>query len=442
MNLPRFPPALDAATRQAHSAGVQLDTRYASLGDAQIAYQVFGEGPIDVVYAPGPVGGVVDVMWDHHLPVGFMERLASFSRVIIFDPRGAGASDRLPPDRLPTWEDWAEDFRAVLDAVGSERAALFADNSGAHLAILFAAHHPERTSALVLFNATAKFLASEDYPGLPAEGQEELVQFIEQASGTEELAALICSSMAGDREFARWTARVHRAGNTARVAGARIRLLWTFDSRPVLPSIRVPTLVLHRRDLVVPPLEHGRYVAEHIPSARFVELPGSDTTFFTENADEIVATVEEFLTGVRRAPEPDRVLATVLFTDVVGSTERAAQLGDRRWKELLDRLDRVVHGEIEKVGGRLVNTTGDGHLATFHGPGKAIRCACALVEAVASLGLQIRAGLHTGEVELRGADVGGIAVHRSSCTSSSRTLPIGSSLISRTLRSQANAGSS
>ncbi len=386
-------------------------TKYAMFGDAQIAYQVFGEGPIDVVYCQGTVGGSIDAFWDHPVPARFFERLGTFSRVVLFNARGGGASDRLPADRPPTWEDWAEDFRVVLDAVDSEQAALLVDGGSAHIGILFAAHHPDRTSALILFNATAKWLAGDDYPGIPAEAEEEYVRIIERMWSTEDFVALSVPSMAGDRGFLRWGAKTNRAGLTPQIAAARARLMWTFDLRSVLPTVSVPTLVLHRKDCPQPPIEHGRYLADHIPGAGLVELPGADAAFFTEGAEEILAVIEEFLTGTRRAREPDRVLATVLFTDVVSSTERVAQIGDRRWKELLDRLDRVVHGEIEKVGGRLVNTAGDGHLATFDGPGKAIRCALSLVEGVSSLGIQIRAGLHTGEVERRGSDVGGIAVH-------------------------------
>jgi len=285
------------------------------------------------------------------------------------------------------------------------------DAGGAHLGILFAAHHPERTSALILFNATAQWRESEGYPGLSAEADEEIVRLIEEKWGTEEFAALMNPSKAGDRAFQRWMARSNRASNTPRVAAIQARLMWEFDIRSVLPTLRIPALVIHRKNHVLPPIEHGRFLAEHIPGAVFVEVSGSDGTFTTEASDEILIAIEEFLTGARRAPEPDRVLASVLFTDIVGSTERAASLGDRRWKELLEHHDVITRRVVEQHRGRLVKTTGDGVLATFDGPGRAIRCARELRETLRSHDIEIRAGLHTGEIELRGEDVGGIAVH-------------------------------
>jgi class 3 adenylate cyclase/pimeloyl-ACP methyl ester carboxylesterase len=374
---------------------------------------VFGEGPIDFLFVQG-LASHVDVAWEYPPVSRFFSRLASYSRVILFDRRGTGASDPVPLDALPTWEDWTEDVGAVLDAVGSERAAIQATFDAGPMGMLFAATHPERASALILANTSARFLAAPDYPiGFPADRADAIVAMVADGWGTEALALGGAPSQAHDPEFRRWVGKLMRAAATPRAAAAQYRYLFGLDARAVLPLIRVPTMVMHRSSFAGAPIEHGRYLAEHIPGAAFVEVPGGDMTAVTdpETIKVILDHWEEFLTGKLREPAPDRVLATVLFTDVVGSTERASQLGDHRWKELLDRLDDVARGEIDKVGGRLVNTTGDGHLATFDGPGKAIRCARSLIEAVQSLGIQLRAGLHTGEVEVRGTDVGGIAVH-------------------------------
>ncbi len=389
------------------------ETKYTKLGDSYIAYQVVGEGSIDHIYVTG-IASHVDVQWEFPPIHRFVERMASFSRLIYFDRRGTGASDPVPLDALPTWEDWTEDARAVLDAVGSERAAITASLDAGPMGLLFAATYPERVTALVLMNTTARLLRDSDYAiGLSPEQAESLMMTLVDAWGTEAIAALVAPSRAGAPQFRRYAAKFMRAAATPRAVAAQLRYLFGLDARAVLPLIQTPTIVLHSKDFALFPLDHGRYLAEHIPGARLVEIADGDPNPITDpDAIEIMADhFEEFLTGQRRVREPDRVLATVLFTDVVASTERAAQLGDQRWKGLLDQLDRVAHAEIEKFGGRLVKTTSDGHLATFDGPGKAVRCARTLIEAVQPLGIQLRAGLHTGEVELRGPDVGGIAVH-------------------------------
>jgi class 3 adenylate cyclase len=267
---------------------------------------------------------------------------------------------------------------------------------------------------LILTNTSARYLVAPDYPiGLPVEQAEVLLAGIEEGWGTEALAFVAAPSQAHDPAFRKWSAKFMRAVATPRTAAAHGRYLFGLDARAVLPLIQVPTLVMHASEFALLPAEHGRYLAEHIPGARFVEFQSPDMWAVTDPKmmEAYLVHIEEFLTGKRPPHQTDRVLATVLFTDIVGSTEHATKLGDRRWKELLDRLDDLVRGEIEKVGGRLVNTTGDGHLATFDGPGKAIRCATSLIAAAESLSIRIRAGLHTGEVELRGSDVGGIAVH-------------------------------
>jgi class 3 adenylate cyclase len=401
----------DTPSRE-HSARMNPpDTKYTKVGDSYVAYQVLGDGPLDLLFMSG-LASHVDMKWEYPPWRHIFERLSSFSRFISFDRRGAGVSDPVPLDALPTWEDWIEDVSAVLDATESEQTAILALGDGGSMAMLYAASHPGRVSALVLINSFARYFVADDYPmGATTEQQESLYGMIEQGWGTEAFTAVANPSMAEDQEFLQFGAKYMRASVTPRVAVAQNRYTDTLDARSSLPLIQVPTLILHNHSAIIP-IEHGRFLAEHIPGARFIEFPSTDISLgFTESTDEVLDHVEEFLTGHRRTPPTNRVLATVLFTDIVGSTERAAQLGDHRWKELLDRLDRVTQGEVEKFGGRLINTTWDGHLATFDGPGRAIRCARSLVEAARGLGVEIRVGLHTGECELRGADVGGIAVH-------------------------------
>lgn len=386
-------------------------TRYTSLGEADIAYQVLGEGPLDLVYANG-LTEHIDMQWDHPLMARFLERLASFSRLIMFDRRGAGASDPVPLDALPTWEEWTEDLRAVLDAVGSERAAIYAELDAGPVGMIFAATHPERTSALILGNTAARYAKAEDYPdGATPEAVEGIVELFRTTWGTEQLIAAVFPSMAGDPAFLRWRAKFTRASATPRTAAAQYRYIFGMDVRSVLATIAVPTLVLHRSNFSLVPIQHGRYLADHIPGARFVEVAGGDAWFFTEGAEEVLDEVAEFLTGVRPPAAPDRMLATVLFSDIVGSTERASRLGDRSWRALLDAHYAILRAELDRFAGREIATTGDGFFATFAGPARAISCACAMRDAIRTLGIDIRVGLHTGEVETVGEDLAGIAVH-------------------------------
>jgi class 3 adenylate cyclase len=389
---------------------VQPETRYASGSDGLIAYQVVGEGSLDLVYLSGSTSHV-DVRWESRQFSTFYEGLASFSRLIGFDRRGNGASDR-PSGAMPTWEEWADDLLVVMDAVGSDRAAVFGHLDAGPMAMLFAATYPERTSALVLGNTGARFLVDDDYPqGLTSEFVETYLRFVEERWGTEEFAAAVSPSVAADPAARQWFAKYMRASASPRAAAAQIRSATELDLRRILPSISAPTLVLHSRDFEFVTVGQGRYLADHIPDARLVEIDGSDSAFAFAHADVVLGSVEEFLTGVRRTPDPDRVLATVLFTDLVDSTRRAAELGDRRWRELLDRHDELTRNEIERHRGQLRKTTGDGVLATFDAPGRAIRCAVAIRESLQDLDIAMRAGLHAGELELRGDDVGGIAVH-------------------------------
>jgi class 3 adenylate cyclase len=411
-------------------ADVQPETRYAWLGQDRIAYQVLGDGPPDLVMT-GAI--TIDVAWEDPGVALFLHALGSFCRLILFDRRGTGASDPPPPDPLPPWESHVEELAVVLDEVGSDRAAILAEIDTTPTAIFFAATRPERTSALILVHASARYVASDDYPiGIPREVAEALVAQVDQLWGTDAMATMYVPSRAGDERFRRWWAKLLRTGASPRAARALLRTVLEVDLRPLLPLIQAPTLVLHRRDFHVPPVEHAHFLVEHMSDARLVELPGADMSVIWDTPELALDLIEEFLTGARRLLEPKRLLATVLFTDIVGSTERASRLGDRRWRELLDVHDELAHQVVEEFGGRLVKTTGDGIMATFDGPGRGIRCAATLREELRGIGLQIRAGLHTGEVEQRDSDVGGIAVHLAA-----RVMAVagpGEILISRTVR--------
>jgi class 3 adenylate cyclase len=387
------------------------ETRYARSGDVSIAYQVVGEGPFDLVYVPGWVSNV-ELMWDEPDYAAFLERLASFSRLIIFDKRGTGLSDPVPLDRLPTLEQRMDDVRAVMDAVGSDRAALLGHSEGGNMCVLFSATYPDRTTALVLVGCYAKRIRSDDYPWAPTvEDRAREIEQTEATWGSPEAFRELAPSKANDEAFERWVGRYLRQSASPKAAAALLRMNTQIDVREVLPAIRVPTILIYRTDDADVHVDEGRYIAERIPGARFVEVPGADHSMWTGDATAILDEIEEFLTGVRRGPEPDRVLATVLFTDVVGSTELATRLGDRAWRDLLGRHHAAVRRELGRWRGREVDTAGDGFLATFDGPARAIRCAAAAVDAIRGFGMEIRAGVHTGEVEVSNGDLRGIAVH-------------------------------
>jgi class 3 adenylate cyclase len=387
------------------------ETRYTRSGDVNIAYQVVGDGPIDLVYVLGWVSHV-DLIWEEPLSARFLERLASFSRLILFDKRGTGLSDRVPDADLPTLEQRMDDVRAVMDAAGVERAALLGLSEGVPMCLLFAATHPERTAALVLMGGYARRLWAEDYPfGAAREDYDAFLEDIHESWGGPVGLEVRAPSLAGDSVFRAWWATYLRMSASPGAALALTRMNGEIDVRRVLPTISVPTLVIHRTGDRSLPVEGSRYLAERIRGAKLAELPGDDHLPWIGDQDDILDEIEEFLTGVRRGPAPDRVLATILFTDVVGSTERAAALGDRGWRELLARHHALVRRELERWRGTEVDTAGDGFLATFDGPARAIRCACAARDAMRELGLEIRAGLHTGECEVLGLSVAGIAVH-------------------------------
>ena len=388
------------------------ETRYARSGDVNIAYQVVGEGPIDLVLVHGWVQSF-DPGWEIEAIRRFYLRLASFSRLILFDKRGTGLSDRVPPDDLPTLETRMDDMRAVMDAVGSERAAVLGHSEGGTMCALFAATYPERTRALVMVGSAARTRWAPDYPiGAADDALDELERSIRESWGVEAIRPLLeqlAPSIVHDDKEVQSYARAAIRGASPTAAAALTRMTRMNDVRHVLPAIRVPTLVMHRAEEEL--ADASRYVGEHIPGASVVELPGADHMPWLGDQDAVLDEIEEFLTGVRPHPAFDRVLATVLFTDIVGSTERAAQLGDRRWKELLDRHHEVIRNELGRFRGRELSTAGDGFLATFDGPARAIACAASIRDQVRLLGLEIRAGLHTGELELDGSEIRGIAVH-------------------------------
>ena len=388
-------------------------TRYARSGDTSIAYQVVGDGPIDLVLVLG-FATHLEIQWEAPVMVRFFERLGSFARVIIFDKRGTGLSD--PVAEAPTLEQRVDDVRAVMDAAGSERAALLGISEGAPMSVLFAAAHPERALALVLYGAMARTTEAPDYPwASPADAlRESAREFIAPYWGqqAEAMVELFAPSLAANPETVAFTARLERSAASPAMVWRIFDMFLDIDVRAVLPAVHVPTLVLHRHGDRVVNRRAGKDVAARIPGARYVELGGIDHLPWAGDADAVLGEVEEFLTGARSVPEPDRVLATVMFTDIVGSTERASALGDARWRSLLSAHQTAVRHDLARFRGREVKTLGDGCLATFDGPARAIRCGRAIAQSARSLGLEVRVGLHSGEVELMdGEDVGGIAVH-------------------------------
>jgi class 3 adenylate cyclase len=408
------------------------ETRYASSDGVNIAYQVVGSGPFDLVYVPGWVSNI-DVMWEEPRLASFLERLASFSRLILFDKRGTGLSDAVPDDDLPTLERRMDDVRAVMDAAGSERAALLGHSEGGNMCILFSASFPERTSALVLVGCYAKRSRSDDYPWAPDPTEREReIEETERTWGRIDPTPTLAPSLVGDQAFRSWLRRYLRLSASPRAAAAVLRMNTTIDTRAILPAIRVPALCIYRSGDSDVMAEEGRFIAGRIPGARFVQLPGADHLMWAGDAATILDEIEGFLTGVRRGPEPDRVLATILFTDIVGSTERAASLGDRAWSELVGRHHAAIRRELERFRGREVDTAGDGFLAVFDGPARAVRCAVAARQAVGQLGLEIRAGVHTGEVELAGTGIRGLAVHVGARIAGSAQA--GEVLVSRTVK--------
>ena len=383
--------------------------RYAKSGDLHIAYIVEGDGPIDLMWIP-PWISQVEYLWSERSLMRVMRRLTTFARLITFDRRGSGLSD--PFFGAPTLEEQMDDLLGVMDAAGSERVALFGTLEGGPMAMLFAATYPERVSALVLYAAFARATWAPGYEfAWPAEVRTRKMEEQVERWGEGHVVAGVAPSEISDPSFMEWAGRLERLAASPATIRRMLALIGEFDVRDVLPSIRVPTLVMHRRDDSFINIEHSRYLAREIPGARFVELEGGDNMFSLGESDVLLGEIEEHLTGVRHEHEPDRMLATVLFTDICDSTSRAAELGDRGWRSLLERHDALFRHALERHRGREVKRTGDGFLATFDGPARAIRCAASVAEAMDSLGIQVRAGLHTGELEVMDGDLGGLAVH-------------------------------
>jgi len=389
---------------------VEALTRYAvSADDTNIAYQVHGEGPLDLVLVSGFVSHV-ELVWEEPSIARFLRRLTSFSRLILFDKRGQGLSDRR--GRPPTLEESMDDLRAVMDAAGCERAAILGISEGGPMSTLFAATYPDRVASLILYGTFPCLARSPGFSeGISKQSMDALLKRMEAEWGGPVGVDIWAPSERGNREFESWWARLLRQGTSPNGAIELMDLYRQIDVRAVLPALDVPTLVIHREADRVVPIRLARYMEEKIPGAALVELPGADHLPWIGDQDELLDEAEEFLVGTRRGGEPERALATVLFTDIVGSTETAARLGDRRWRDLLERHDSVVRRQLEVHRGREVKTMGDGFLAVFDGPARAIRCAVAIRDQLREIGVAIRAGVHTGEVELIGSDVGGMAVN-------------------------------
>lgn len=385
------------------------EVRFARSGDVDIAYRVVGDGPVDLVYAQGAYTHL-EIYWELPQFRRYCERLAEFSRLILFDKRGMGMSDRVPG--ATTLEERMDDIRAVMDAVGSERAAVMGESEGGPLAMLFAAAHPHRTVALILQGAEVRERTDEDWPwGEATEGEhEKAMATLPERWGEGRGIWVVAPSIAGQEWARAWRGRVQLHAHTPASAEAFQRMAFDIDVRDVLSAVNVPTLIIHASRDRVCHVENARYLARHIRDAKYVELDGDDHVPWFD-PDETLAEIREFLTGRREGGSPNRVLATVLFTDLVGSTEQAVELGDRRWRNLIEQHHAAVRRELGRFDGHEVDTAGDGFFATFDGPARAIRCAQAIVDAVRPLGLQVRAGLHTGEVELADGKVAGIAVN-------------------------------
>ena len=383
--------------------------RYAKSGDLHIAYAVEGDGPIDLVWIP-PWVSQVEYLWAEPSLERVMARMTQFARVITFDRRGSGLSD--PLFGAPTLEDQMDDVLAVMDAAGSDSAAICGTLEGGPMAALFAATHPDRTDALIMYATFARATWAPDYDwAWPAEERDWHMEESVRRWGEGLIAASVAPSQSGDPAFMEWAGRLERLAASPSTIRRIFKLIGEFDVRDVLPSIRVPTLVMHRSGDSFIKVEHSRYIASKVPGARYVELEGDENMFSLGDWEALIGEVEEFRTGTRHEREPDRMLATVLFTDICESTQRAAEMGDRGWRFLLERHDALFRQALERHRGREVKRTGDGFLATFDGPARAIRCAASIAEAMGSLGLQIRAGLHTGELEVMDGDIGGLAVH-------------------------------
>ncbi|OBK22089.1 cyclase [Mycobacterium asiaticum] len=392
-------------------------TRYATCGEVDIAYQVFGDGPIDVLVLPGP-SIPIDTVDSEPSMYRFHRRLASFARVIRYDQRGIGLSSRVSSPDMIGPKAWARDAIAVMNAVGCERATILAPGFTTMTGLVLAADFPERVSSLICINGAARTLRAPDYPiGHEIGDSDPYTTIAIEPDAVEQgfdMLGIIAPSVAGDNVFRAWWDMAGNRAASPSMARAIITAVRHSDVRDTLPRVSAPTLILHRDNRRFSPIEHGRYLAEHIAGSRLIELPGEDTLYWVGDAASMIDEIEEFVTGVRGGGDAERVLTTIVFTDIVGSTQRAALLGDNRWRDLLDNHDTIVRHEIQRFGGREVNTAGDGFVATFISPSAALACTDALIDAVHVLGIEIRVGIHAGEVEVRGTrkeDVAGMAVH-------------------------------
>jgi class 3 adenylate cyclase len=380
--------------------------RYARSGDVHIAYRIFGDGPRDIVLIPGTISHV-ELLWEVPSYEHLLKRLTAFARVIVFDKRGQGLSDRVAEQTL---EERIEDVRAVMDAAGSEQATIYGWSEGGPMCLMFAATYPERASSLVLYGTFAS-MTNEPW-GVTREAFDQFLGQLDAHWGEGVLLLLNAPSRRNDAAFVEWFAKIERAAASPGSILALLRANYEIDVRHLLPTIQAPTLILHRVGDALVPVALGQYLAENIPRAKYAEIPGTDHLVLDNETQDVIADeIEEFTTGTRRRLEPDRVLATVMFTDIVRSTEHAAEVGDARWRELLNDYFAVLRKELTAFRGREVSTAGDGLLATFDGPARAIRCAGSVRERMRPLGLQVRTGLHTGECELIGDNIGGLAVH-------------------------------
>lgn len=387
----------------------QIETRYAKSGELNIAYQVFGAGDVNLVFIPGWASNVENI-WTLKEFASFADKLAQFAQVILLDRRGTGLSD--PVVNPPTLEERMDDVRAVMDAAGWQRAVIWGISEGGPMAMMFAATYPDRVPALVLYGTFARFSRADDYPhGYPQRANEQWVAALETTWGTGELSRSFAPSLVADRAVMRTLARLERMAMSPGTARKLFGLLTETDVRHVLPAIRVPTLILHRAGDQPVPVGHGRYLAERIVGAKYVELAGHDHVPFFGDVEALLGEVRQFLTGERAVPDSDRILTTILFCDIVDSTMRAADLGDREWKQLLLRFYSLADDKLNHFRGRKLDTAGDGLFAAFDGPARAVRCGAALADAVQSLGVRLRVGVHTGECEVLGEKYSGIAVH-------------------------------
>jgi pimeloyl-ACP methyl ester carboxylesterase/class 3 adenylate cyclase len=410
------------------------ETRYARNGATHLAYQVLGSGPPNLlVVGPGP-NAHVDYAWMEPSLARFLRRLASFSRLIVYDNRGVGLSDPVPGGAAPAMDEQVDDIRAILDETGCQQAVLAGNSAGCAPALVFAATHPGRVQSLIMLGGYARLRADAGYPqGLDQADIDRVAEAILSTWGTGADLDLIAPTMAADDDFRRWYAQLQRLSASPATAAAMTRLWYDVDVRSILPAIRVPTLVTARAGNTTLPPHHSRYLAEHIAGAKYVEFPGADLLYFVGDAGQVLDVIEEFVTGLRPLPSPDRFLGTVLFVDVVGSTRLAAEIGDSRFAELLGEFVQLLGRQLDRYQGRLVDTAGDGALAVFDSPVRAIGCAEAVRDGVRALGVQVRAGVHTGEMEHGpGGAVRGIAVHTGARVAA--LAGPGEILVSRTIR--------